>query len=284
MHWLNFFFFWKRKSFPERFSELSKEWITTNVLNEGNSTHLITFFVNSTEDGNKIQSATKPLPWSLKKKDSYTDALSHWEKPTPRRPHNRGKVFSHSQFCLYFVCRFLAGNALVLFVVARHRKMRTVTNFFLANLAAADLCVGIFCVLPNLSVYLSPYWVLGKVSGSCFLSGERNRALGPDPPPSHLPRKEMCGFSIKWPKCDLTHTHTHTHNDFRPVIENIQNLRLLRGVAEEAILQILYVLLHILRYQTTVFDTFWQYFGELLLVTPDWRTFFLGSFWYRRIS
>ena len=57
----------------------------------------------------------------------------------------------------------LAGNALVLFVVGRHRKLKTNTNFFLANLAAADLCVGVFCVLPNLSLFLSPYWVLGKV-------------------------------------------------------------------------------------------------------------------------
>ena len=56
------------------------------------------------------------------------------------------------------------GNLLVIFVVLGHRKMRTTTNFFLANLAVADLMVGIFCVLPNLSLYLSPYWKLGRVS------------------------------------------------------------------------------------------------------------------------
>ena len=63
---------------------------------------------------------------------------------------------------------FFAGNVLVIFVILRHRKMRTVTNFFLANLAAADLCVGIFCVLPNLSQNLSPAWVLGRVSTDFF--------------------------------------------------------------------------------------------------------------------
>jgi len=44
--------------------------------------------------------------------------------------------------------------------------MRTITNFFLANLAVADLCVGVFCVLPNLSTYLSAPWLLGRVRKS----------------------------------------------------------------------------------------------------------------------
>ena len=59
----------------------------------------------------------------------------------------------------------------MIFVILRHRKMRTVTNFFLANLAAADLCVGIFCVLPNLIQNLSPSWVLGPVADPGFSPG-----------------------------------------------------------------------------------------------------------------
>ncbi|CAM1154115.1 GPRNPR2 (predicted) [Pycnogonum litorale] len=39
--------------------------------------------------------------------------------------------------------------------------MRTITNFFLANLAFADFCVGIFCVYQNLSLYLSSDWEFG---------------------------------------------------------------------------------------------------------------------------
>ena len=52
----------------------------------------------------------------------------------------------------------------MILVIVGHRKMRTVTNFFLANLAVADLFVGVFCVLPNLMVNLDPNWVLGNVS------------------------------------------------------------------------------------------------------------------------
>ncbi|WAR24821.1 TRISR-like protein [Mya arenaria] len=53
---------------------------------------------------------------------------------------------------------------MVLIAIARSPRLRSITNFFLANLAVADFCVGIFCVLPNLSTFLNPTWVLGKVT------------------------------------------------------------------------------------------------------------------------
>ncbi len=58
----------------------------------------------------------------------------------------------------------LAGNLMVILVILRHHRMRTITNFFLANLAVADFFVGVFCVLPNLMINLKPNWVLGNVS------------------------------------------------------------------------------------------------------------------------
>ncbi|KAL8583479.1 hypothetical protein ACOMHN_056289 [Nucella lapillus] len=57
----------------------------------------------------------------------------------------------------------LASNIVVLVVFAYSKRMRTRTNLFLANLAVADFCVGVFCVLPSLSIQLSPVWTLGRV-------------------------------------------------------------------------------------------------------------------------
>ncbi|KAF3425550.1 hypothetical protein E2986_14017 [Frieseomelitta varia] len=55
------------------------------------------------------------------------------------------------------------GNLMVIFVVTFSRRLRSITNFFLANLAVADFCVGVFCVYQTLTNYLMNSWPLGDV-------------------------------------------------------------------------------------------------------------------------
>ncbi|XP_074040530.1 trissin receptor isoform X2 [Leptinotarsa decemlineata] len=58
-------------------------------------------------------------------------------------------------FCLCFF-----GNLLVILVVTMSRRLRSITNFFLANLAVADFFVAIFCVYQNLVIYIIESWML----------------------------------------------------------------------------------------------------------------------------
>ncbi|OXU20287.1 hypothetical protein TSAR_011855 [Trichomalopsis sarcophagae] len=48
-------------------------------------------------------------------------------------------------YCLVFVVG-LIGNSFVIAVVYRSPRMRTVTNFFIVNLAVADVLVIVFCL------------------------------------------------------------------------------------------------------------------------------------------
>lgn len=41
------------------------------------------------------------------------------------------------------------GNCLVVYVVVAYRRMRTVTNYFIANLALSDILMALFCIPAN---------------------------------------------------------------------------------------------------------------------------------------
>lgn len=47
-------------------------------------------------------------------------------------------------FFIFVLC--MVGNILVCLIVLENRRMRTVTNLFILNLAISDLLVGIFCI------------------------------------------------------------------------------------------------------------------------------------------
>ncbi|CAL8355789.1 unnamed protein product [Merluccius merluccius] len=57
----------------------------------------------------------------------------------------------------------LLGNALVIYMILRYKNMRTVTNFFIANLALADLLVDTLCLPFTLVYTLLDEWKFGAV-------------------------------------------------------------------------------------------------------------------------
>lgn len=68
-------------------------------------------------------------------------------------------------FITIFVVMFLVaagGNIIVIWIVLAHKRMRTVTNFFLVNLAVADALISILNTLFNTVFLLYQDWWFGK--------------------------------------------------------------------------------------------------------------------------
>lgn len=69
-------------------------------------------------------------------------------------------------FSVFYIVIFLLGmfgNILVCFVVARQKTMRTVTNWFITNLALADILLCLFCVTLTPTYTFLGRWVFGKM-------------------------------------------------------------------------------------------------------------------------
>ncbi|KAG8455304.1 hypothetical protein GDO86_001485 [Hymenochirus boettgeri] len=61
----------------------------------------------------------------------------------------------------------LVGNSLVIYVISKHRQMRTVTNFYIANLATTDITFLVCCVPFTATLYPLPSWVFGDFMCRC---------------------------------------------------------------------------------------------------------------------
>jgi leucokinin receptor len=96
----------------------------------------------------------------------------------------------------YGVISILAvlGNSLVIWIVATTRQMQTITNFFIANLAFADVIIGMFAIpfefqaallqrwnLPDFMCPFCPFIQLLSVNVSVFtltaIAVDRHRAI-----------------------------------------------------------------------------------------------------------
>ncbi|XP_038570746.1 neuropeptide Y receptor type 2 [Micropterus salmoides] len=72
-------------------------------------------------------------------------------------------ILAYSTIILFGV----TGNSLVIYVVYKFKNLRTVTNFFIVNLAVADLLVNTLCLPFTLVYTLYGEWKLGQVL--CFM-------------------------------------------------------------------------------------------------------------------
>lgn len=66
---------------------------------------------------------------------------------------------------IMYISIFLAaliGNGLICFIIQSLPRMRTVTNYFIANLAMGDILMSLFCIPPSfISLFILAYWPFG---------------------------------------------------------------------------------------------------------------------------
>lgn len=74
-------------------------------------------------------------------------------------------VFNMAVYAFYIsiLVAAVVGNVLVVYVVGGTAKMRTVTNYFIVNLAVGDLCTAIVCIpFTFVTTLILQYWPFGR--------------------------------------------------------------------------------------------------------------------------
>lgn len=79
---------------------------------------------------------------------------------------------------MYSIIFFLAtiGNSLVILTLVQNKRMRTITNVFLLNLAISDLFLGVFCMPFTLVGMILRNFIFGEIMCKLlpYLQGEMN--------------------------------------------------------------------------------------------------------------
>lgn len=72
------------------------------------------------------------------------------------------RVTVYSAYAIIFVVS-VVGNGFVCFIVLSTPRMRTVTNYFIMNLALGELLITMLCVPFSAFSYLEQYWPFGGI-------------------------------------------------------------------------------------------------------------------------
>ncbi|XP_064550116.1 neuropeptide SIFamide receptor [Drosophila montana] len=113
--------------------------------------------------------ATTSLITAAAATKSYNDSLLRWDQLDGNVDFGFDPLYRHSLamsivYCVAYIVVFLVGligNSFVIAVVLRAPRMRTVTNYFIVNLAIADILVIVFCLPATLIGNLFVPWMLG---------------------------------------------------------------------------------------------------------------------------
>lgn len=76
--------------------------------------------------------------------EDYTNVTNITFSPYYQHSLFVAAIYILAYFFIFLLC--MVGNTLVCCIVLENRRMRTVINLFIFNLAVSDLLVGIFCI------------------------------------------------------------------------------------------------------------------------------------------
>ncbi|XP_039231495.1 neuropeptide SIFamide receptor [Drosophila yakuba] len=116
-----------------------------------------------------LSPATTSLISAAAATKSYNDSALRWEQLDGNVDFGFDPLYRHSLamsmvYCVAYIVVFLVGligNSFVIAVVLRAPRMRTVTNYFIVNLAIADILVIVFCLPATLIGNIFVPWMLG---------------------------------------------------------------------------------------------------------------------------
>lgn len=99
--------------------------------------------------------------------DTLTQDLTTTLSPTPTGPQRSSSLRSEVPIwlilCYSVILLFaIVGNLLVIIILAQNRRMRTITNVFLLNLAISDILLGVLCMPVTLVGTLLRHFIFGE--------------------------------------------------------------------------------------------------------------------------
>jgi hypothetical protein len=96
--------------------------------------------------------------------DAYSDTfdVSQFDYPGTFKVVPLWEMILKVTFCVITILTALFGNILVILVVVRNKRLQTTTNFYIVNLAIADLLVAVSCAWVHVVTDLyTKGWILG---------------------------------------------------------------------------------------------------------------------------
>lgn len=97
----------------------------------------------------------------------YDDYIQGIYDQTRRRVYP--EIHEYFLIAIYFIIFFVAivGNSMVCIAILKNDHMRTVTNYYIMNLATTDIMIAVVCLPITITVDVSESWFFGQTA--CYL-------------------------------------------------------------------------------------------------------------------